>query len=184
MKTISNSLFNDGEVTCLDAHRCGSPRQVTVAPLRASSARRIEQLRALVAELMMRDIGYVGVATLLKCSQSAARIYVQELRNAGIITASPIRQPPDCVDKFAYRLHSDPQQVRAFLATLSQPQRCNISSPRKGGHTDEASSNVRRFHIMQDDANISLRVSDAPAQRDPLVAALFGAPGLSKKNVV
>lgn len=184
MKTISNSLFNDGKVTYLDFHRGGSSRQLTVATLRVSSARRIEQLRALVAELMMRDIGYVGVATLLQCSKSAARMYVQELRGAGMITARPIRQPADCVDKLAYRLHSDPQQVQAFLAKLSQSQRCNITSQRNGGQKVEASSNVRRFHIMQDDANISLMVSEAPAQRDPLVTALFGSPGLMKKNVV
>lgn len=175
MNSIS-STFNDGEVTGPDAGGGGSLRQMSVTTLRASSVRRMEQLRALVSELMIRDIGYTGVATLLKWSQSAARMYVQELRGAGIVAAGPIRQPADCVDKIVFRLNSNSQQVQAFLATLSQSQRCNIAPSRKGEHKDEARSNVRRFHIMQDDAKISLRVSDAPAQRDPLVAALFGAP--------
>lgn len=33
----------------------------------------------------------------------------------------------------------------------------------------------RRFHVMLDDVGCALKISDEPARRDPLVAALFGA---------
>ena len=36
--------------------------------------------------------------------------------------------------------------------------------------------NGRHFHILADDTHYAIRVNRGPVTRDPLVAALFGAP--------
>jgi hypothetical protein len=116
---------------------------------RPSSARRIDKLRALVAAFGARDIGNAGVALLLDCSLTAARNYLAELLDAGVIDAHPVRQAAGCLDRTLYRRSADPLAAGAFLATL-------VSADCVAG--------------------LSAGAGSAPARRDPLVAALFGAP--------
>jgi hypothetical protein len=155
--------------------RSDSSLRLAAAPMRKSSLRRIEKLHVLVAQLIMRDIEPNTVVTVLMCSPSAARNYVEQLRDAGLIKLVPVRSAAGRVGRTAYRLHHDRERVSAFLTTLSEPGHGGKISTRNGGHAIEPRSH-RRFHIMRDDVGISLRISNAPAQRDPLVAALFGAP--------
>lgn len=182
MKTASHTTFDDTETVPVDAPCPRSSFRVAAAPRKSSRTRRIEQLRVLVAELMVRDLGCAAAAALLGCSVSAARAYLHELRAAGVLAASRIRQPARSVDKMAFRLHPDTLLVHAFLDTLADAQHCDVISTKRGGHKVDARTNVRHFHIMRDDCHISLKVSSAPAQRDPLVAALFGAPCLAKQG--
>lgn len=162
-------------------HGGDSLLQLAVAPQRASSARRIERLHRLAAELAVREIGYIGITKLLNCSQSAARGYVQEFRDAGLITSRPNRQLPRCVDKITYRLLCDSQLACAVLAKLTDFQRCTKPSETQGREVEQ-SSTACRIHIMGGDAKIALRSRNGPAQRDPLVAALFGPPGMLKQR--
>lgn len=135
----------------------------------------MEKLHALVAELAVRNMGYGAAALFLACSSSAARNYMHELRDAGVIAAALIRQSAGCIDKMAFHLNPDPSLAQNFLATLDASRRVNKISTRGGGHQVDACANVRHFHIMRDDVEMSLKVSSTPVQRDPLVAALFGA---------
>lgn len=123
-------------------------------PMRRSSYRRHANFRKLVAELALRDIGCAGVTLLLDCSISAARNYIAELVDAGVLASHPVRQQAGCIDRTLYCRTADPLVVRAFLAALASPQ--------DAGH---------RWPV----AHVSPGADDLPARRDPLVAALFGA---------
>ncbi|WP_426193447.1 hypothetical protein [Massilia sp. DWR3-1-1] len=116
---------------------------------RLSSARRIDKLGALVAAFAARDLGNAGVALLLECSLTAARNYLAELLDAGVIDAHPVRQAAGCLDRTLYRRSADPLAAGVFLAALTRADCVAGCSPGAGS---------------------------APARRDPLVAALFGAP--------
>jgi hypothetical protein len=138
--------------------------------LRPSSARRRDNLRSLVVEFAVRDIGRAGAAALLKCSLSASHNYLTELVNAGVVLLHPVKQNSGCVDRTLYRLNADPLTVRDFLAGLAEPDgtaRPNLAAPPE---------HVRQ---MWRDADFFHRAGRAPVRRDPLVAALFGAAGHS-----
>lgn len=139
---------------------------VATTPLRRQSKQRLTNMRTLVAEFSVRDLGYGGVALLLDCSSSAARNYICELLDAGLITSHQIRLAAGCVDRTRFRLTDDPGLVRHFLAGLGKSQ---------GGD-----GNSRRVHRALDYSNSSSDVDDTQARRDPLVTALFGAPGKRK----
>lgn len=124
-------------------------------PMRRSSYRRQANLRTLVAGFALRDIGSAGVALFLDCSISAARSYIAELVDAGVLASHPVRQRAGCVDRTLYCRTADPLVVQAFLAALASP-------PEAAEHRWAASHG-------------SSGVEDIPARRDPLVAALFGA---------
>ncbi|WP_119810054.1 hypothetical protein [Massilia cavernae] len=116
---------------------------------RPSSVRRISNLRALVEEFGKRDLGCAAAALFLSCSFSSARNYIVELLDAGVLAAHPVRQGAGCLDRTLYQLTADRLARQRFLATLAE----------------------------SDDAGFSFGPGDRPARRDPLVAALFGAPG-------
>jgi hypothetical protein len=138
--------------------------------LRPSSARRLGHLRGLVAEFADRDIGQKGVALVLGCSQTAARNYLAELVDAGVVAAHPVRQAAGCMDRRLYRITADPLAVHRYLAALAR-------SHRRSAERDDAAVSAP----VPDGARIyrSWLAADfspgRPARRDPLVAALFGA---------
>jgi hypothetical protein len=134
--------------------------QFDVSVSRPSSARRLANFRTLVAEFAVRRMGYIAVAELLSCSTSAARNYIQELVDRGVVAKHPI-------DRKLYCGHSDPLIADEFLAALT---RLEQSGP--------ASVPTRRVHSLWDDAIVSRAGVHQPARRDPLVAALFGAAEL------
>ncbi|MDL2354074.1 MAG: hypothetical protein QFF03_02325 [Pseudomonadota bacterium] len=137
--------------------------------LRPSSARRLVNLRSLVAAFAGRDIGRSGVAALLGCSLSASRNYLAELLDAGVVHSQPVRQSDGGGDRIQYRLSADPRAVRDFLASLAVPD----------GAADCRAADPARIQRMWRDADFFLAAGHAPARRDPLVAALFGAAGRS-----
>ena len=142
--------------------------------LRPSSARRLGNLRALVAEFAGRDVGHAGVAMLLGCSLTAARNYVAELVDAGVIASLPVRQAAGCVDRTLYRGSADPLVVHAFLAALARSHAAGIPAWR-GTAVLEAPPDFERIHRTWLAADFSFGAGHSPARRDPLVAALFGA---------
>jgi len=130
-------------------------------------------LHALIAELKVRNMG--AVALFLACSSSAARNYLHELRDAGVIASALIRQSAVCIDKMVFYLNPDPALAQNYLATLDACRSGNKIKTKGGEHQVEARANVRHFHIVRDDVSIALTVGSTSAQRDSLVAALFGA---------
>lgn len=147
--------------------------------LRPSSARRLANLRALVAEFGGREIGCAGVALFLDCSLSAARNYVATLLDAGVIASHPDRQAAGCVDRTLYRQAADPPEVHQFLGALTETHGAEGMPTRRGATELERSPDPERIHRLWRDANFSVGAGRSPARRDPLVAALFGAAGLS-----
>ena len=155
----------------------GAPRSAPL--LRPSSARRLRNLRALVAEFSGRDIGNSGVALFLGCSLSAARNYVSELLDAGVVASHPVRQKAGCVDRTLYRLTADPLAVHQFLAALVISHGIEGTPARRGAAGRERAPDFERVHCLWREAGFSFGANHTPARRDPLVAALFGAAGLS-----
>ncbi|RJG14453.1 hypothetical protein D3872_17715 [Massilia cavernae] len=103
----------------------------------------------MVEEFGERDIGCAAAAMLLNCSLTAARNYILELLDAGVVASHPVRQDAGCLDRTLYQLSADRPLVQRFLATLADTDR----------------------------ADFPFGAPNPPARRDPLVTALFGAPG-------
>jgi hypothetical protein len=150
--------------------------------LRPASARRIGNLRALVAEFAERDIGGAGAALFLGCSLTAARNYISELLDAGVVAARPVREAAGCVDRTLYHRTTDPLVVHRFLAALAKPRGGNGMPAPRGARGVEARPDGSHVHRVWHDAALPLAMSNAPARRDPLVTALFGAPALRKEH--
>lgn len=129
-------------------------------------------MRALVAEFAARDIGYAGAALLLDCSLTTARNYIAELLDAGLVFSLPGRpgRPGGSgVERTLYRRTADPLAVHRFLAALAGSQQAaNNAAP-------QTLPDAERIHRTWRAAGFSLGAGHAPARRDPLVAALFGA---------
>jgi hypothetical protein len=135
---------------------------------RPSSARRLGNMRALVAELAARDIGCAGVAVFLGCSSTTARSYLAELLDAGLVSVLPASQGQSRVVRTLYRRTADPLAVHRFLAALAGPQEA-------AEHAEaQTRPDAERIHRKWLAADASLHAGHAPARRDPLVAALFG----------
>jgi len=148
---------------------------VASAPVRRSTLRRIEKLQALVAELTVRELDVHAAAHFLQCSPSSARNYILELCDAAI--AMPPPGAGECAaDGQTYHLNAlaDGEQIRHYLAQLAAP-RLRGSAASKGRRPSGLRCGERYFHIIADDTQFALQPSIAPVQRDPLVAALFGA---------
>ncbi|RJG11624.1 ArsR family transcriptional regulator [Massilia cavernae] len=142
-----------------------------------STARRIENMRLLIAKLAVREMRLDEVAQFLNSSMSAARVYVLELCSAGLVTAVRDRSGTHKGCKPAYRLSSNPERNRAFFDNLENSSREAgvIARKVRGKRGQVAIAAGRSVHIMADDVQHPIRIDDEPVRRDPLVAALFGA---------
>jgi hypothetical protein len=118
--------------------------------MRPATLLRIERLNELLAALEAGDMGYQQAAQLLQCSLSAARKYLCELADAGVIVPAPRRG----AGSRSYRLRADPRGATAYINSLADPQ---------------AAAGVGR------EMPRSTYPFGCAAGRDPLVAALFGA---------
>jgi predicted ArsR family transcriptional regulator len=84
--------------------------------MRPSTQLRGARLDTLVAELSARPLDIRGVAELLKCSESAARNYLRELVDGGLVGTSSGRA--DGIGRALYRLNSD-EWARSALKAAS-----------------------------------------------------------------
>jgi hypothetical protein len=141
--------------------------------MRPSTARRIERLSSLVAEFAARDLGPAGVAALLKCSGSAARIYLIELIDSGVIGPSPNRQPNGGIKQMVYRLNADRRLVDEFLAALANPGNTRAAAVRR---EPGLGCSAGYPGTVPDGIDSACEVRAITAKRDPLVTALFGVP--------
>ena len=136
---------------------------------------RMERLRTLVTELMTRDLPAEELAWVLKLSPSGARKYVADLTAAGVIAlATPVGGVVPASGR-VYTLAVTPEQAHVYLASLTTTAPVRAARESKAALSIAGRDPSRRFHIMQDDAPFSIRIERAPAMRDPLVAAFFGA---------
>lgn len=136
---------------------------------------RMERLRTLVGELLTRDLPADELADVLKLSPSGARKYIGDLTAAGVIAlAIPVDGAVSVVRR-VYTLAVTLEQAQSYLASLATAAPVRAARESKSVLSIAGRDPSRRFHIMQDDAPFSIRVSRTPVARDWLVAAFFGA---------
>ena len=139
------------------------------------TVQRMERLRTLVTELLIRDLPADELAWVLKLSPSGARKYIGDLTAAGVIAlATPVGGAAPASGR-VYTLAVTPEQAQAYMAGLATAAPVRAARESKSALSIAAREAGRRFHIMQDDAPFSIRVNRAPVMRDPLVAAFFDA---------
>jgi hypothetical protein len=148
--------------------------------MRPSTLLRIERLGALVAAFSARDLGPAGIATLLRCSGSCARNYVTELVDAGVVKPMPGDRSEACVDKNVYRLNPNRRLVDAFLASLEayRPDALTRATHIAGHHDRHCGASAPDPLAACGNRSAAKMV----ARRDPLVTALFGAPGKDNRG--
>jgi DNA-binding MarR family transcriptional regulator len=142
--------------------------------MRPSTLLRIERLNALLAAFSVGDLNHADVAALLQCSGSSARNYVFELIDAGVIRSSH-GQSDGRYDRAVYRLSPNRLLVDAFRASLANTRKCHDSRDalaRSDGQ--DIACDLRQCPVF--DAGSASEAGSLAARRDPLVAALFGAP--------
>jgi hypothetical protein len=137
--------------------------------IRPSTIQRLLNFRKLVAEFAARDLGYGEAGELLGCSASGARNYVNRLLDAGVVAPRRTRGA-DGKDLNVFRLNPDPQVARAFLAMMERQRRVDTLAPRQAAPRTAAAD----AGFPASPPPLCPGADDAPARRDPLVAALFG----------
>lgn len=138
--------------------------------MRPSTLLRIERLDKLIAAFAACDMGYLDAAKLLRCSASAARNYLAELVDAGVI--QQCRGNHDrSGGKSLYRLSADQATVCTYMTALGQAcdrVNANLVSATSEGQCSRA---LPRPVVVVNCAALPVGTT----RRDPLVAALFGA---------
>jgi DNA-binding IclR family transcriptional regulator len=130
-----------------------------------------------MAAFSENDLRQADVAALLKCSTGSARNYVIDLMDAGVIAPSPHYQLDGGTFQLRYRLSSDAFLVNEFREALANPRQSTIT---------RAASVKKNVHLAWssppgvEGADQPHSISHVIARRDPLVAALFGAPASSE----
>lgn len=146
---------------------------------RAPSVARIENMRNLVDYMRGRETTMDDVARKLKFTDTGARKYIAQLLEVGIVEI--VRGTGDTSTKSAailYRVTDSDERIEAGLTQIANKvSRATTKSAatvatRLGR---DAAGNRRQFHILDDDEPFALHISRHVPQRDPLVAALFGA---------
>lgn len=129
------------------------------------TAARIENLRRLVVELLVRSMRREEVGDFLEMGPSGVRKYIKELGDRVSIVRTP--------DGPVYFIAMTLEQAQSYLKQLAAVP---VSRPtgRPKAIAERTLDSSRRIHIMKDDSHYSVRLHSAPAARDPLVAAFFG----------
>jgi hypothetical protein len=139
--------------------------------MRPSTVQRLLNLRTLVAELALRELGYTEAGALLDCSPSGVRNYFNRLLDAGVVAPRRTRGA-DGKDLTLFRLNPDPQVASGFIAMLERQRRTDVIAPRQiTVRTAAADAGLATVAVPPAPCD---EAADAPARRDPLVAALFG----------
>ena len=134
------------------------------------TAARIDNLRRLVVELMIRPMRRDEIADLLQMGPSGVRKYLVDLGTR--VTAARTDDGLMCF------LAITSEQAQAYLAQLATaPVSRHTGVPKRPNDVAKIGTG-RLVHIMEDDVHYSVRLHTAPPARDPLVAALFGARAL------
>lgn len=142
--------------------------------LTAATARRVEQMKALLAELAKTDMTLIDMSATIGCSPSGTRKYMLELMRAKLLVVHAIIEP----NRFShgkplYRLVGDAAQVAAFVAGIELPPGSAVArpSPKQAARQLEPG---RHLHIMGDDVHYAVRLNRSEVIRDWAVAAIFG----------
>ena len=141
-----------------------------------ATQRRFDNLRRLIAALSLSQMEAADICDFLQFSPSGARKYIRELHESRIIeVARYIDGTEKYLGRPLYKLTADQALLAAFVAQLNPL--CPAAPRKPSAKLDLPVAAGRSFHIMADDTHYTVRASRAPAVRDSLVAALFGAAG-------
>lgn len=139
---------------------------------RDATKRRIENMRALIAEISTRDMDALEICELIQFTRSGGRKYIRDLTRVGVICVLP--KGPNRNETPVFRLVGNADCIAKFMASIDRP--LPTAAPRKAMPPPVAVPGSC-VHICADDLNHTFRINRKPVQRDPLVAAIFGATG-------
>jgi predicted transcriptional regulator len=129
----------------------------------AASRRRVKKIQLIIQCLAARDMKVEDINTILQCSTSGSRKYLRDLVEVGLVQAWTESQSKGV---FVTRYSLDAELVTIHKILQWEPDsvglQVEIVSPKK----EDSTALLKRRRVPL------IKVS-----RDPLVAALFGAPG-------
>jgi len=130
------------------------------------TAARIDNLRRLVAALLVGPLSREAIGNILEMGPSGVRKYLADLGER----VTNVRG----ADGLMCYLAITPEQAQAYLAQLATAPVSRPTGMPKRPKDIATIGPGRHVHIMADDAHYAVRLHTAPAARDPLVAAFFG----------
>lgn len=117
--------------------------------------------------MKLGDMQLAEVVTLLCCSPSSAKNYINELLDGGIV--------------YLVSKHRGKCGRATFRLCLSMPQTAgcrdfNYANDTLSGRSQRrlGAFGLRHFHILSDDEQFVVTANNAQARRDPMVTAFFG----------
>jgi len=131
------------------------------------TAARVEKIRKLIHSLQQGDMSRDEICDLLEMGPSGVRKYLADL--AGRVKAVVAG------GETIVHLAIDADQAEAYLDQLAAQASPRPAVLPRSPEWIAARDRTRHFHILEDDAHYSIRVSRAAPARDWAVAALFGA---------
>lgn len=136
-----------------------------------STLRRQVTMKALIAELTLREMNHWAVADFLQCSCSAARNYMKELLEAGVVKLPPRGREKYVIDRAPYSISADAGAIERFLVSQAGREKASGTC----GQGFNGLLNGQRVHIASGDMSFPMRFDSPRVHRDPLVSALFGS---------
>ena len=139
--------------------------------------KRINKITNLIAVLRQRDITAQQAAELLFMSTGGGKSYMRELSCAEVVDVICHRSTRAGQPAPIYRLTGDDAVIDAYLAALNLCDPQIAAEPRSTLLERALKDPTRHVHVMFDDAHHAPTMHRFKPFRDPLVTALFGAPG-------
>lgn len=150
-----------------------------IANTSGNNAQRIKKVAQTITLIQNgRELSARELADLMHCSDSTMKGYLLALVDGEIVTKrldKVIRQHP-CM---RYTVIAGDVQIAAFLESLKfDPKKTCQPPPKQTQEERMAKDPSRRFHVLNDDEPVKVRVSRMriPAP-DPLLAQFFGMAG-------
>lgn len=141
-----------------------------------ASLRRRSKFQLLVAEFALRDLDAVAVAEFLDCSTTAAHQFVNILLGAAVIEPYRASKATGSFMRRGYRLNSNAAVISGFWPTWRRrSSAASFRNTARSRPNRPISRIACHFHLLVGERNEGVLAHRKPVQRDPLVAALFGA---------
>jgi hypothetical protein len=146
----------------------------------SATARRFENIHAIINKLREGEMTRVDIQALLKFSPSGARKYCREMISAGVMVISHIEEIKQHAVRGKdqqvqhFRLTDDEEIIANVLALIVKESnnKEKVDKPKERVTTGDTS---RHFHIMSDDTYYAVKVphKKIPAHTE-LMAAFYG----------
>ena len=146
--------------------------------LPAPSQKRVAFMAGLVLELTARDLTIPQAAEHLGMTQAGAKNYIRDLRGANLVTSVGHIRGTAGQPAPIWHLTSDKAAIDQYMAALREgkaPKR--PIGPRATLLGQALKDPARHLHMLRDDTHYAPTIHRFKPFRDPLVTALFGAPG-------